>query len=338
LEAATPISYDKAGQEATRQSRQTSLTFVSCSKARLQPWASKFGRVIALLTGERQIGYFRDLSKRQIMKRIAFVTTSKGRLHHIKVTLPHIVTQGWSDVIVVDYGCPDRTGDWVEANFPSVKVIRVNDDTNFCVARARNLGAAQTNADWLVFIDADIISYPGWTEWMQQQLQAGSFYRSSLVSGRPDYETFGTMICARSDFEAVGGYDEVYRGWGGEDRDIYERLVLRGIMEGEYPAKFVTAIHHGDEERAGWAGLQNKQEVLELNRSYREVKKFILKDINQYGDLPFAIRKQCMDGTRRQMAEWFNNGKIGNLIINYKIALYGKTYVINLTCGNNQPN
>ena len=72
------------------------------------------------------------------MTTIACVITCKGRLHHLKQTLPLIVAMGTSEVIVVDYGCPDGTGDWVEANFPGVTVVRVDDDPGFSPARSRN--------------------------------------------------------------------------------------------------------------------------------------------------------------------------------------------------------
>ena len=111
------------------------------------------------------------------VKKIAFVTSSKGRLHHIRETLPLMVAQNPFEVIVVDYGCPDRTGDWVQANFPAAKVVRVDDDPAFCLPRARNLGARQASADWLVLIDGDVRAGEGWSAWMQQNLQPGNFYR-----------------------------------------------------------------------------------------------------------------------------------------------------------------
>ena len=66
---------------------------------------------------------------------IAFVTTCKGRLHHVRETLPLIAQQAPDEIIVVDYGCPDRVGDWVTANVPQARVVRVDDDPGFSLAR-----------------------------------------------------------------------------------------------------------------------------------------------------------------------------------------------------------
>lgn len=251
------------------------------------------------------------------MKRIAFVTTSKGRLHHIKETVPLMVAQGVAEVIVVDYGCPDKTGDWVEANFPSVKVVRVTDDPVFCVARARNLGAEQSTSDWLVFIDGDVKAAPGWSDWMQRHLSPGRFYRAAPVAGQRDPETWGTVICMRMNFLAIGGYDEAYRGWGGEDTDLYDTFNSHGIIEDVYPAEFVSAIPHGDEQRVGWSGLQNQNQQMTLNLCYMAAKVQYAKLTGDRGALPLEARTRLMDTTRQALGKWFGAGAKSTLSINY---------------------
>ena len=259
------------------------------------------------------------------MKAIACVITCKGRLHHLRQTLPLIVAMGTSEVIVVDYGCPDGTGDWVEANFPDVTVIRVHDDPDFWPARARNIGATQATADWLLFIDADILVSAGWHDWMQEHVQPGNIYRRALVEGTRDAETHGTVICARSDFAAAGGYDEVYRGWGGEDEDLYQRLILTGLAEQEYPAGFVAAISHGDEERAGWSGLQCMKDVVDLVACYRLAKIDTMRALGLTGDLPLGLRTQFMENTRRELVKWFADKRSYPLKLTYQLDMQGQT-------------
>lgn len=262
---------------------------------------------------------------RNAMKTIACVITCKGRLHHLKQTLPGIAGLGTSEVIVVDYGCPDATGDWVEANFPGVTVVRVDDDPGFCLSRARNIGAAQSAADWLLFIDADIIAAGEWSAWLQQQLQPGNFYRRDRVAGIHDADSHGTVICARADFVAIGGYDEIYRGWGGEDEDLYQRLALAGVTEQAFPADFVAAIRHGDDERAGWSGLRSKQEVIDLVGCYRLAKIETLRTLGLSGELPLAIRNQYMAYTRRELEKWFAANRSCPLRLNYQLEVQGRT-------------
>lgn len=241
------------------------------------------------------------------MTTVAFITTCKGRLHHLQQTLPLMVAQGADQIVVVDYDCPDRTGDWVEANHPGVQVARVRDEPEFILARARNVGAKLATTDWLVFIDADIKIAPGWVDWMRRELESGFFYRVGKVNGTIDGQTAGTAICARSDFEALDGYDEVIGGWGGEDFDLYGRLLHRGVTLARYPGEFITAIHHGNEERAGWDGLQSGSQKYLLERCYRTMKMHVME---ARGGAPLSVeaRRSIRDETRKAIAKWYAEG------------------------------
>src|SRR5690554_1761579 len=168
------------------------------------------------------------------MPTIAFVTTCKNRLDYLQRTLPQWMAEEPDEIIVVDYGCPQGAGDWVEANWPRVKVVRVDDDPGFCVARARNQGAAVAQAEWICFIDADVKVRPGWLEWMRANLREDGFYRAAPVDGVRTQETWGTVIVPRDAWRSVEGFDECFVGWGGEDADLYDRLVLAGYAERDY--------------------------------------------------------------------------------------------------------
>src|SRR5574343_1053889 len=207
------------------------------------------------------------------MNEIAFVTTCKGRLHHIKQCLPLIVAQSPAEIIVVDYGCPDKTGDWIELNLPGVKVVRVEDDPGFCLPRARNIGAQNSISPWICFIDADIITSSGWVDWMKTSLDPKFFYRAALKNGFRDPETYGTVICPRKKFIEIDGYDEAFRGWGGEDDDLYIRLSVHGgINEAPYPNVFVEAIHQDDAERTLFHDIKSKKQQGLINILYMNTK------------------------------------------------------------------
>jgi glycosyltransferase involved in cell wall biosynthesis len=254
------------------------------------------------------------------MSTIAFVMTCKGRLHHIRQTLPRILAQNPDEVILVDYGCPDKAGDWAEANYPMIQLVRVTDDPEFCIARARNMGGQATQADWLVFIDGDVLVETGWLAWMRENLKPGSFYRAGLKDGVRDLETFGTVICARTDFAAAGGYDEAFRGWGGEDGDFYDRLQRRGIKQDHYPHAFVEAIRHGDEERAGWGDMRERSQSLTVHECYKAAKAQveILRGAQQ--PLPLDLRKQIMSQTSTALKKWYAEGASRPLAIPYVIS------------------
>lgn len=253
------------------------------------------------------------------MTSIAFITTCKNRLHHIRQTLPLMMTQGADEVILVDYGCPEGSGAWAEDHVPGAKVVRVEGDPGFCTARARNAGAAQASADWLVMIDGDVCAAPGWGDWMRENLQPEHYYTCEPVNGRRGLETYGTAIIRRADFEAIGGYDEAIRGWGGEDDDLFYRLNGRGIAQADYPARFANAIHHGNEERAGWDGMGGMEGKSLLNHCYMALKLQAMA-VNSGAELPLEVREGLMRGTRDALQNWIADGADRPLPLRYAIA------------------
>lgn len=186
--------------------------------------------------------------------KVSLITTCKGRRHHLELTLPNMVMLQEAEVIVVDYGCPMDTANWVRENYPSVKVAEVTDDLGFCVARARNIGARSATAPWLLFIDADILINPDFMAWVKENARRDSFYIPIPI----DLESFGTVLCTKDAYYRVGGYDEAFKGWGGEDWDFYYQLRREKFAQSGYPQKLVSPIRHGNDERTKFYGNKNK--------------------------------------------------------------------------------
>lgn len=238
------------------------------------------------------------------MTRISFITTCKGRLHHVKETLPRLMEQNPDEVIFVDFDCPDSSGDWVEMNFPAVKVYRVRNTPRWNSSRARNLGKEQASHTWLCFIDADILVNPGFVEWLQHNLHPRCFYRRATIAGRLDYETFGTFICTKEAFSSVHGYDEAIIGWGGEDKDLYDRLKLFNIAEDYYPAHFLKAISHGNELRMKFHKVKDRQLQLVILFFYHAAKIGIMNATGLNTELPLETRKKIQAHIRQEVFKW----------------------------------
>jgi hypothetical protein len=202
------------------------------------------------------------------MALITFVTTCRGRLSHLRETLPLLVAQPGAAVVVVDYGCPERSGDWVEAHFPAVTVVRSPESPRFEIARARNLGAAQVRSPWICLIDADIRVAPDFCARIEPLLAAKRFYIAEPRTG----ETWGTCICSKSDFDLIGGYDDVLQNWGKEDEDFYSRLVLAGVIYAAFPGELIGVITHDDSERVAHFELKDRWFSESINHVYCRAK------------------------------------------------------------------
>lgn len=219
---------------------------------------------------------------------VSFVTTCKGRLHHLQQTLPHLAALENVEVIVVDYGCPQGTADWVSKHYSNVRVGRVDDDPGFSLARARNIGAYAATSPWLFFVDADIVVDKALVDWARDHLDANAFY--SAQPRMPN--ALGSCFCLRDAFLTVGGYDEAIRGWGAEDLDFYQRLTLAGYREEGYPAAMISALRHGDEERTLFYEIKDKTRSQQIIEWYLLVK-FDLMAIRG-GPLPLEERVGLM--------------------------------------------
>jgi glycosyltransferase involved in cell wall biosynthesis len=230
---------------------------------------------------------------------VSFITTCKNRLHHLKQTLPWMVKQSNAEVIVVDYGCTQGTRDWVKANYPQVKVVAVDDDAGWNAPRARNLGAAQAKADWLCFIDADILLKGDLAAWGLRNLTGGNYY---LASPMPDYSAKGTAICETVAFRKSGGYDEACREWFSEDTIFYENLINHGIKEKGFPSNFIKTIQHEDSERriGGKNQFSSRSQAMRGSQLYRLVNKDFFKitgenlDLNSRSRLITGLQKVLM--------------------------------------------
>jgi glycosyltransferase involved in cell wall biosynthesis len=154
------------------------------------------------------------------------------------------------EVIVVDDGSPDKTGDIVRS-FPAVRYVRQD---NAGPASARNHGARLAKGEYLAFTDSDCLAHPDWISRLMAGFAgekvgvvAGSYGianpESRLARGiykeilwrhthlMSDYPgAFGSYnFCIRkSVFDRVGGFDTGYRRASGEDNDLSYKITQSG--------------------------------------------------------------------------------------------------------------
>lgn len=228
---------------------------------------------------------------------LTLVTTCKGRLSHLQESLPRMVELRAHEVIVVDANCPDRCGDWVEEHWPTVTVLRDPEQEIFNLSRSRNIGARSVETDWIFFIDADILLTPAFTDWLTRAAShtGGLYFRAGLVDGSRDLNSWGSCIVPNRAFSLLGGYDTEFRGWGGEDDDLYMRLELLGLRSLSYPGDSVTPLSHSDKDRTKFHKIKDKNLQLGINSAYIRLKKMILVAHGQALDLPAAVKKNLMD-------------------------------------------
>lgn len=174
---------------------------------------------------------------------------------------------GEVEVVVVLNRCTDATG-----RIAADKGARIVRDDRPCLSAIRNTGARAAAGDMLVTIDADSWMSPGTLREIDAALGSGR-YIGGGVRVRPERWSPGIVLtglvlraalrwtgleaglfwCRRSDFEAVGGFDE--RMLIAEDLDFARRLrrfgASRGLRLGRLPRAFIVTScrkfdHFGD--------------------------------------------------------------------------------------------
>ncbi|HEY6797282.1 MAG TPA: glycosyltransferase [Kineosporiaceae bacterium] len=197
---------------------------------------------------------------------LSVIVSCRNSATTLAETLEAIVSQqydGWWELVVVDNGSTDRTGEVARRFERRVENFRLLDvpDPGY-QARGLNYGIEHSRGDHLVFLDSDDIAAPGYLEQIGKALDDAPF-----VGGAMDVETLNapwllarrrvlqqdridvfcsylpavigaSMAARREAVEAVRGFDE--RLPTQHDLDISWRLYHAG-----YPAVFVPgAILH----------------------------------------------------------------------------------------------
>jgi glycosyltransferase involved in cell wall biosynthesis len=168
--------------------------------------------------------------------------------HFLSEAIESVLAQSWrvAEVVVVDDGSSDNTYA-IAGRYPGVRRVR---QANLGVARARNTGLAESQGDFLIFLDADDMLLPRAVEVGTVSLSKRS--QIALIAGmsqdvgedgrKLDSETQplvtqdhylrlledcyiwsgSSIVYRRSAVEAVGGFDEDLLA--GDDYDLYLRL------------------------------------------------------------------------------------------------------------------
>jgi len=210
--------------------------------------------------------------------KISYCTTCKGRLSHLKQTLPANLAAERDnpnvEFVLLDYDSRDGLADWIKANFSEeiasgrLRYARYAPAEHFKMAHAKNMAHRLAMGDILCNLDADNFIAPNFSRWLDRQftnephsivgprplnltrdLEQKILWRV-LHKPRPPADLAGRIAIARSDFEMLGGYDERFTGWGYEDIDFGLRARGAGLALPRVPqAMWGSVISHANAER-----------------------------------------------------------------------------------------
>lgn len=188
--------------------------------------------------------------------RLATLTTSMGRRHHLQATIPSVLAElePQDHYLLCDWSCPQDSGGWAHSlgeervlvhYRPGERYFHKTAALNLLLARAIALGV-----EYIAALDADTVVRPGWRAALAERLSQERFLIAPLGSGpQPGRGLTGFLaVCPRT-LSQAGGWAEEFRGYGCEDYELRLRLLLRGLDWAELPPGLLKPLDHGSHER-----------------------------------------------------------------------------------------
>jgi len=210
---------------------------------------------------------------------VSICTTIKDRFEHLSKTLPRNIADNESyhncEFVLLDYDCPDsRTSEWVQDELSEhletgrLSYYHFPNAPAYHAAHSRTLAFRLARGDVLCNVDADNFTGKGFAAYVSAVLTPARVF----IQGPCDGRGLGGRVCVRRhDWEAVGGYDERFQNWGGEDVDLANRLRMLGLRKKLIRReRYCHSISHSDELRSRHCTQKKETSRREQGRLLRE--------------------------------------------------------------------
>ena len=178
---------------------------------------------------------------------ISVITVCMNRLEHLRAAASRVAQ--WEhhfEHIVVDW-CSQRPieRDHLPSD-PRLRLVRVDGVADWHPGQAYNFAASCAQGEWLFRLDADC--------WVQNLDPTSLIHQSEIpawVANASQEGSLGEILVPAEKFWGIGGYSELMRGYGFEDKDFVYRLeAAHHASCGSLAAEQVHFIPHGPQLRA----------------------------------------------------------------------------------------
>jgi len=229
--------------------------------------------------------------------KISFCMTCMNRLHHVERTLEQsiIANQSYQNVefVLLDYNSKDGLEAWVKERmmkYIESGILNYYQMDNpkprfFNMTHAKNVAHKLGIGDILCNLDADNFVLDGAADYLMDVFWNNFDEDIFVAPCRKGFSGAGVWgrICARKKkFYKVGGYNEVWNRWGGDDHDYNMRLKMSGSKWVCHDVRYLRCINHSSIERFGKYKRINGKMMKHRTAGSRSWRKFS-SYIKQYG-------------------------------------------------------
>lgn len=219
----------------------------------------------------------------KISHKISFCITCKGRLHHLRETLPQNLRNASdypnAEFVVLDYDSHDGLGEWIKQNFQEemksgkIRYARFEPAEYFEVGHAKNLSHRVATGEILCNLDADNIIAHGFANFLNEQFNKDKDiyvrpHRRELLRHRVCKKWLrgagGRIALHRDNFLKLHGYDERFKDWGNDDPNLDARAGAAGLKRVDIPYNLLgDVIQHSSEERVAHLAPREREVSVE---------------------------------------------------------------------------
>jgi len=199
-------------------------------------------------------GPLSDFDKRKLLDGVSLVSCCMNRNDNLKKSLKSWLKLPVQEIVIVDWNSDIPVSDSIaDIRDERVRVIRVENEQNWILTYAFNVGLRFASYKRIFKLDADIETSDDFLS--LNYFEEGEFIRGSweiaLEEDRGDQVYInGSFGCLKSDLLKIGFYNEHIRSYGWDDSDLYSRLSQKCSLTQKYLAfDSLSHIHQEQEER-----------------------------------------------------------------------------------------
>lgn len=192
------------------------------------------------------------------------------------------------EIVVVDWNSKQPLYDLLDLD-DRIKVIRVEDQQYFNISQAFNLALDHTTCEYVLKLDTDYFLNPYYNFFKAHPVRNDCFYSGcwSYVQNdkpKPIFQHLSGLCYARRDYiVAVNGYNEHFSGYGHDDTDLHNRLLVSGkrriIINYDYSVMHIPheSTHRiANYESNSWNDKKNKEISLAMSLVPERVKSWCI--------------------------------------------------------------
>mmetsp|Transcript_9185 Transcript_9185/g.18685 ORF Transcript_9185/g.18685 Transcript_9185/m.18685 type:complete len:753 (-) Transcript_9185:435-2693(-) len=209
---------------------------------------------------------------------VSLVAACRNRQETLVKTFPtYLAASNISEIILVDWSSNPPLSKVLDAfKDPRVQIIRAENESQWILSRAFNLGISFAKYETIVRLDCDHAIEPDFVAAHTLSPDDKFFYAGNYTLARDENEVHinGAMIVSRSNFWKILGYDERIQTYGWDDEDMYTRLAKQGLIKRNLNYEKIHHALHGENAR--------RQDGVEFATVETEVNRILLGQLSPW--------------------------------------------------------